>query len=176
MALTQTHAEAATLTTPGARAAAFIRGFASHIQAACNNQDFGMIRELAVQASEMADDVALSVDHGHEKARSIREANAERVREAGAGGMPPVAPSVDTPRVTPAGAPHAGPTDYQAAPTPERDGVMEARPVSGERANSAPNSDKPGAGTASVKEKTGTPAGEPRDKTASVSAGSTARR
>lgn len=173
MALSQTHAEASTLTTPGARAAAFIRGFASHIQAACNNQDFGMIRELAVQASEMADDVALSVEHGDDKAREIREANAEKVRMAGASAMPPVPPSVDTPRDTHSTTPHAAPTDYQAAPTPERDGVTEARPASGERANSAPNTGQPGAGTATVKEKTGAPAG---DRAAPVAAQSSVRR
>lgn len=178
MSLLAVHADAAEGASPGARAAVFIKGLASRIQNECNNQDFAAIRELCVQAAQMADDVALTVEHGQERADELREAQRGRAAISGAATAPPVARSVDTPRdVT--RTEHAGPTDMQRAPTPERDGTVAARPATGERGQSAPKGDTPqnpgarSAGTAAPhtapsgatgKEQTGTPAGDKSDK------------
>jgi hypothetical protein len=155
MALAQTHLDAAKATTPGARAAVFIRGFASHIQAALNDPDnLAQVRELCVEAAQMADDVALTVEHGEEAVR-MRETAAQVAARPEA--QTPVAPSVDTPRVPPTA--HAAPTDYQRAPTPETVGTVPAQPTRGERGQSAPAGDGPGPGTAKPKEDKGEPAG-----------------
>lgn len=154
--LSPLHRDAAQGTTPGARAAIWIKGLASRIQNECNNQDFAAIRELAVQAALQADDFALTVEHGDEEARRIRDS-----RSAGPTGVDSsqrVAPSVQTPLAAREDAPHAGPTDLQRAPTPEHDGTVTARPATGERAQSAPKGNEPAVGGG------GTPSAEKEQK------------
>lgn len=163
------HQEASQATTSGGRFAAWVKGFASRIQNECNNQDFAAIRELAVQAALQADDFAMTVEHGADEAARMRDGAARRDAQA-IDSSQRVAPSVNTPlvsqdpfdgdgrRVTP----HAGPTDLQRAPTPEREGTVPARPTTGERGQSAPAGDGPKAGAsgtpADAKEAKGEPA------------------
>lgn len=170
MSLAQIHADTAHGTTSGARAALFIKGLASRIQNECNNQDFAAIRELCVGAAQMADDVALTVEHGADEAERIRDDKRKAGAMTGVATATRVAPSVDTPRVMP---PHAGPTDAARAPVPEREGTVEAAPTVGERGQSAPVGDTPmhpgarqagatqtsTAAPAASKETTATPAG-----------------
>ena len=160
--LSTLHRDASQATTSGGRFAAYVRGLASRIQNECNNQDFAAIRELAVQAALAADDVALTVEHGWDEAQRRRGVQSE-AREARLDSTQRVAPSVDTPIQPRPDAPHAGPTDLQRAPTPETDGTVEARPATGERGQSAPESGGPKAagapGTpAEAKETRGEPA------------------
>lgn len=162
MSLAQVHLDASRGDSAGARAAMFVKGMASRIQNEINNQDFAAIRELCVQAAQMADDVALTVEHGGERAEQIRQSRREGAELSGARTSTQVAPSVDTPRVPPT--PHAGPTDMQRAPTPETTGTVPAQPVTGERAQSAPKGDGPGPATATAKEQTGTAAGARTDE------------
>lgn len=161
MSLDQVHHDASEGTTAGARAALFLKGFASRIQNECNNRDFAAIRELCVQVAQRADDFALTIEHGWDEAETMREEERERAQgRAARNETQQVVPSVNTPREMPA---HAGPTDVQAAPTPKTAGTVPAQPTTGERAQSAPNPDGPAAGqgsqSAKEKEQHGTVAG-----------------
>ncbi len=111
MDLTPLHRETADAASPGARFTTYIRGLGSRIQAACNNQDFGMIREIAVQAALAAEDVALTIEYGWDEAQKRRAAVADAAQARLAVAAPPLAPVAVTPG--PRGdAPHAGPTDH----------------------------------------------------------------